>query len=83
MTRNFAVPAYTGIPLNFDKSADFGIIADGTAVQINKICQLDINAQSDAVGNTIKVVHLISLQPDFFKESIHPTLSAVPIYGTP
>ena len=44
---DLAVPADDGIFLDFDEGADLGAVADGAAVKVDEIVQLDVLSEDD------------------------------------
>ena len=57
MARNFTIATNCGVALDLDEGADFGIVADGTTVQVYKICHGDVDAHGDVPGNAPEITH--------------------------
>jgi hypothetical protein len=51
MAGDFAIPPDGCVFLDFDERTNFGVIADATAIQIDKIVQNDIAAQRNRGGD--------------------------------
>ena len=54
VTRNFAAIPDFGTFLNFDKSADFYVVSDFTAIQINKPMESNVSTQLDIRSNPLE-----------------------------
>jgi len=54
MTRNFAAIPDSGAFLNFDKSADFYVVSNFTAIQIDKPMETNVSAQLDIWSNPLE-----------------------------
>jgi hypothetical protein len=65
MARNLAVLADLGVFLDLDKSADFCVVGDFTAVQIDKWRQLYVLSQSDVGSYALMLVHSRMICPLF------------------
>src|SRR5438128_2391667 len=56
MAGYFAVVSDRRVLLYLDECSDFGVVADGTAVEINELGQCHVLSQSDVRANAYKVV---------------------------
>ena len=55
MALNLAVPADDGIFLDFDEGADLGAVADGAAVEVDEIVQLNVLSEDDIWSDSFHV----------------------------
>jgi len=58
MARDFAVIADSGVLLDLDESSDFGIVADGAAVEVDKFGKFDVLAEADIGANANEILFL-------------------------
>ena len=57
MTRDFAAPADRRVLLNFDECPDLGLVANGTAIQVDELAKGDARTETDVRRDSDPFVH--------------------------
>ena len=89
VTGNLAILPNDGILLNFDKRADFSVVANLASVEIDELGELDVLLRASRPGNAKVIVHswtilLFLLEGDLgcFQHSHHPQTGLTVIEGS-